>query len=48
MKLVLHHYGFGVIVENAHPHTDINQTFFVIHNGIIENFQELKNQLVSC
>lgn len=27
---------------NAHPHADCNNEFFVIHNGIIENHQELK------
>ncbi|MEW6723837.1 MAG: glutamine--fructose-6-phosphate transaminase (isomerizing) [Bacillota bacterium] len=31
--------------ENAHPHTDCSGRFSVIHNGIIENFAELKEDL---
>ena len=27
---------------NAHPHTDMSETIWVVHNGIIENYQELK------
>ncbi|UCF59599.1 MAG: glutamine--fructose-6-phosphate transaminase (isomerizing) [Candidatus Bathyarchaeota archaeon] len=30
---------------NAHPHTDCNEEIAVIHNGIIENFSELKKEL---
>ena len=30
---------------NAHPHTDCNNTIAVVHNGIIENFAELKTEL---
>lgn len=30
---------------NAHPHKDCSGRFFVIHNGIIENFAELKAEL---
>src|SRR6266436_6032784 len=30
---------------NAHPHTDCHGKIFVVHNGIIENFQELKSEL---
>ena len=30
---------------NAHPHTDCAKRVFVVHNGIIENYQELKNYL---
>src|SRR5215472_2742647 len=30
---------------NAHPHTDCNGRIFVVHNGIIENFAELKAEL---
>lgn len=33
--------------QNAHPHTNANKTLFIIHNGIIENFQVLKNNLIS-
>jgi len=28
--------------HNAHPHANAEQTIFVVHNGIIENYQELK------
>ena len=31
--------------ENAHPHMDCYNTFAVVHNGIIENFSELKSFL---
>src|SRR5256884_3473959 len=30
---------------NAHPHTDCHGKIFVVHNGIIENFAELKAEL---
>ena len=30
---------------NAHPHLSMNKQFSVVHNGIIENYQELKIQL---
>ena len=30
---------------NAHPHTDCHNRIFVVHNGIIENFAELKVEL---
>ena len=30
---------------NAHPHTDPSGDFVVVHNGIIENFQSLKDEL---
>jgi glucosamine--fructose-6-phosphate aminotransferase (isomerizing) len=31
--------------QNAHPHTNSKNNLFIIHNGIIENFQVLKNAL---
>jgi glucosamine--fructose-6-phosphate aminotransferase (isomerizing) len=31
--------------ENAHPHTDCKNQVAVVHNGIIENFSELKTEL---
>lgn len=31
--------------ENAHPHTDMSGKIAVVHNGIIENFAELKKEL---
>ena len=36
----------GVTRENAHPHTDCTGNIFLVHNGIISNYQELKNKLV--
>ncbi len=30
---------------NAHPHTDPSGEFVVVHNGIIENFQSLREEL---
>lgn len=30
---------------NAHPHTDCSKNIAVVHNGIIENFGELKTEL---
>lgn len=36
----------GMISEqNAHPHLDCKEELAVVHNGIIENFQELRNNL---
>jgi glucosamine--fructose-6-phosphate aminotransferase (isomerizing) len=32
---------------NAHPHTDCSGDFVVVHNGIIENYLELKEWLIS-
>lgn len=32
---------------NAHPHTSMNGKFVVVHNGIIENFAHLKNELIN-
>lgn len=32
--------------ENSHPHSDNSNTFAVVHNGIIENYNELKNFLI--
>lgn len=36
----------GVTVTNAHPHLDCKKEIAVLHNGIIENFQELKEELI--
>lgn len=36
----------GVTVENAHPHLDCTKTIAVLHNGIIENFSEIKEELI--
>jgi len=35
----------GVTQANAHPHTDVSGTVAVVHNGIIENFLELRDEL---
>ncbi|MEN6456679.1 MAG: glutamine--fructose-6-phosphate transaminase (isomerizing) [Prolixibacteraceae bacterium] len=32
---------------NAHPHTSMNGHFVVVHNGIIENYDELKKDLIA-
>jgi len=32
---------------NAHPHGDCNNELVIIHNGIIENYKDLKNILIS-
>ena len=32
---------------NAHPHTSENKKFAVVHNGIIENYVELKEELMA-
>lgn len=32
--------------ENSHPHQDNSKTFSVVHNGIIENYNELREFLV--
>jgi len=32
---------------NAHPHTDCERRIAVIHNGVIENFLELKEELMN-
>ncbi len=31
--------------ENAHPHTDGEEKVFVVHNGILENYEHLKEKL---
>ena len=33
--------------ENAHPHTDCTGKLALIHNGIIENYAEIKDRLVA-
>jgi glucosamine--fructose-6-phosphate aminotransferase (isomerizing) len=32
---------------NAHPHLDCNKKIAVVHNGIIENYKELKEELIN-
>jgi glutamine---fructose-6-phosphate transaminase (isomerizing) len=38
----------GVTDTNAHPHTSCDGSIAVVHNGIIENYRELKEELVSA
>jgi glucosamine--fructose-6-phosphate aminotransferase (isomerizing) len=35
----------GVSEENTHPHHDMHKHFYVVHNGIIENYHQLKQEL---
>jgi glutamine---fructose-6-phosphate transaminase (isomerizing) len=37
----------GVTPNNAHPHISNNQKIAVIHNGIVENYKELKAKLIT-
>lgn len=36
-----------VSLENTHPHKDCSQDIFIVHNGMISNFAELKNELLA-
>lgn len=36
----------GPTDENAHPHVSANGRVALVHNGIIENFAELRNELI--
>ena len=36
----------GVKKKNSHPHMDCKGSLVVVHNGIIENFEELKKDLI--
>jgi glutamine---fructose-6-phosphate transaminase (isomerizing) len=36
-----------VTQANAHPHFDNQQTLALVHNGIIENYESLKSQLIA-
>ena len=38
----------GATDMNAHPHTDCSGTIAVVHNGIVENYRELKEELVAA
>ncbi len=37
----------GVTEDNAHPHSDCTGNLLLVHNGIIENYRELKEKLLS-
>lgn len=34
-------------VENAHPHADQDESLHLVHNGIVENYKEIKEELLS-
>ncbi|OGM02974.1 hypothetical protein A3K72_03735 [Candidatus Woesearchaeota archaeon RBG_13_36_6] len=36
----------GVTISNAHPQLDCKKEIIVVHNGIIENYQEIKQELI--
>ena len=36
-----------VTKENTHPHHDMNKHFYLVHNGIIENYHKLKQDLLA-
>jgi glucosamine--fructose-6-phosphate aminotransferase (isomerizing) len=38
----------GVTDKNAHPHSACKNDIAVVHNGIIENYKELKEELISA
>ncbi|QQG44769.1 MAG: glutamine--fructose-6-phosphate transaminase (isomerizing) [Candidatus Roizmanbacteria bacterium] len=35
----------GVTEKNAHPHTDCHKKVIVVHNGIVDNYEYIKNKL---
>lgn len=35
----------GVTRENSHPHTDCTKKVVIVHNGIIENFEQYREEL---
>ncbi|OGZ02968.1 MAG: glutamine--fructose-6-phosphate aminotransferase [Candidatus Liptonbacteria bacterium RIFCSPLOWO2_12_FULL_60_15] len=37
----------GVTELNAHPHTDCKGDIWLVHNGIIENYKEIKSRLAA-
>ncbi len=37
----------AVTQENAHPHTGCTERFAIVHNGIIENYLDLKKNLAN-
>jgi len=34
-------------IENAHPHFSDDNRFYLVHNGVLTNFEELKNKYLS-
>src|SRR5215210_5209780 len=37
----------GVTDANAHPHVDCTGRLAIIHNGIVQNFRELRHELTT-
>ncbi len=37
----------GVTKENAHPYSSCDGRIFIVHNGIIDNYAELKKELIA-
>ena len=35
-------------IENCHPHFDSENRYALVHNGIIENYQEIKEMISDC
>ncbi len=38
----------GATETNAHPHSDCNEAIWIVHNGIIENYKEIKSRLIKA
>ncbi len=38
----------GVTEANAHPHSDCAGNIWLVHNGIVENYKELRNELIAA
>lgn len=36
----------GITENNSHPHYNMNKDFYLVHNGIIENYHKLKQDLI--
>jgi len=37
----------GITEENTHPHHDMHKRFYIVHNGIIENYHKIKQELIA-
>lgn len=37
----------GISLENSHPHMNLNKSIILVHNGVIENFEQLKEKYCS-
>jgi glucosamine--fructose-6-phosphate aminotransferase (isomerizing) len=37
----------GIALMNTHPHHDMHGNFTLVHNGIIENYHKLKQDLIA-